>query len=126
MSYLHDSEFDFHFHRDHPFPSLPPSILITGLGFHLLSSPAVGASAIIAFSYRGHVQAALEQVLEGGCGMGGVSSTRPLSHPKSGRSRASATRRRALPVAFVNLYTISSLRMFELVSSVRLFRYLIG
>ncbi|RSL79253.1 hypothetical protein CEP51_007515 [Fusarium floridanum] len=80
MSYLHDSEFDFHFHRDHPFPSLPPSILITGLGFHLLSSPAVGASAIIAFSYRGHVQAALEQVLEGGCGMGGVSSTRPLSH----------------------------------------------
>ncbi|RSM20831.1 hypothetical protein CDV31_000202 [Fusarium ambrosium] len=93
MSYLHDSEFDFHFHRDHPFPS-PPSILITGLGFHLLlSSPAY----------------------------------RPLSHhPKSGRSRASATRRRALPVAFVNLYTISNLRMFELVSSVRLFRYLIG
>ncbi|RSM15655.1 hypothetical protein CEP52_000697 [Fusarium oligoseptatum] len=74
MSYLHDSEFDFHFHRDHPFPS-PPSILITGLGFHLLSSPAVGASAIIAFSYRGHVQATLEQVLDGGCGMGGVSST---------------------------------------------------
>ncbi|RSL39644.1 hypothetical protein CEP53_013908 [Fusarium sp. AF-6] len=51
---------------------------------------------------------------------------RPLSHHfKSGRSRASATRRRALPVAFVNLYTISSLRTFELVSSVRLFEYLI-
>ncbi|RSL72713.1 hypothetical protein CEP54_000744 [Fusarium duplospermum] len=59
-----------------------------------------------------------------------VDSVPPLSHhPKSGRSRAStnlATRRRALPVAVVNLYTILSLRTFELVSSVRLFGYLIG